>query len=213
MGANPWLVFDFYMPRHTPTNLKFFKTSAGFRNWLDKNHTSVTELWLAFYKKESGHPSITWPEAVDEALCYGWIDGVRKALDDISYTIRFTPRKPDSVWSMVNIRRAGELRKLEHMRPSGIRAFESRNEKRARKYSYENRPRELGELYEKKFRANRKAWEFYQAQAPWYRRTSSFWVTSAKQEETRLRRLEKLIACSAKRERLPQLISKKKKSP
>lgn len=198
------------MPTLTPGNLKFFKSPAEFRKWLDKNHARVTELWVAFYKRDSGRPSITWPQAVDEALCYGWIDGVRKSIDDISYTIRFTPRKPASIWSMVNIRRVNELIELDRMMPSGMAAFATRDEKKAKRYSYENRPRELGEVYERKFRANKKAWEFYQAQAPWYRRTSSFWVVSAKQEETRQRRLEQLIACSAKGERLPQLISNKK---
>ncbi len=198
------------MPKVKPTDLKFFKTPAEFRNWLEKNHERANELWLAFYKRDSGQPSVTWPEAVDEALCYGWIDGVRKSVDDVSYTIRFTPRKPGSIWSLVNIRHVDRLTKLDRMMPAGIVAFETRDEERAKKYSYENRPRELGDPYEKKFRANKKAWEFYQAQAPWYRRTSSFWVTSARKEETRLRRLEQLIACSAKGERLPQLVSKKK---
>jgi uncharacterized protein YdeI (YjbR/CyaY-like superfamily) len=194
----------------TPANLKFFKTPADLRKWLDKNHASAPELWLAFYKKDSGRPSVTWPEAVDEALCYGWIDGVRKSLDDLSYTIRFTPRKPGSIWSRVNIRRVDELTKLKRMMPAGVAAFVIRDEARAQKYSYENRPRALGDEYEKKFIKNKKAWEFFQAQPPGYRRTSSFWVTSAKQEETRLRRLEQLIAYSAKGERLPHLISNKK---
>ena len=200
------------MPRLTPASLKFFKTPAEFRKWLEKNHAGAAELWVGFYKRDSGQPSITWPEAVDEALCYGWIDGVRKAVDALSYTIRFTPRKSASIWSMVNIRRVNELTKLGRMMPTGVAAFETRDEDRAKKYSYENRPRSLGEAHEKKFRANKKAWEFYEAQAPWYRRTSSFWVTSAKQEETRERRLEQLIACSVKGERIPQLVSKKKKA-
>lgn len=196
----------------TPGNLMFFKTPAELRKWLDENHSGMTELWLAFYKRDSGRPSVTWPEAVDEALCYGWIDGVRKSLDDVSYTIRFTPRKPGSIWSMVNIRRVSELTRLGRMMPPGVASFEARDEKRAQKYSYENRPRELGDPYEKQFRANKKAWKFYEAQPPGYRRTSSFWVTSAKQEATRLRRLEQLIACSARGERLPQLISYKKRA-
>lgn len=200
------------MPSITPNNLMFFKTPAEFRKWLSKNHDKMTELWLAFYKKDSGRPSITWPEAVDEALCYGWIDGVRKSIDEVSYTIRFTPRKPQSIWSMVNIRRVHELARLGRMMPPGVAAFATRDEERAQKYSYENRPQALGDGYEKKFRANKKAWDFYQAQPAGYRRVSSFWVSSAKQEETRLRRLEQLIACSAKGERLPQLISNRKKA-
>ncbi len=204
--------FDFFMPSLTPTNLKFFKTPAEFRKWLEKNHASATEFWLAFYKRDSGRSSITYPEALDEALCYGWIDGVRKSVDEISYTQRFTPRKPKSIWSLVNIRRVGQLTELGRMMPPGVSAFETRDEEQAKKYSYENLARALGDAYEKKFRANKKAWTFYESQAPWYRRTSSFWVTSAKQEETRLRRLEQLIACSAKGERIPQLISNKKKA-
>ena len=156
--------------------------------------------------------SITYPEALDEALCYGWIDGVRKAVDDISYTQRFTPRKTKSIWSLVNIRRVGELTKLGRMMPPGIAAFEARDEERAKTYSYENHRAHSAKPMRRSFARNQKAWEFYEAQPPWYRRTSSFWVTSAKQEETRLRRLEQLIACSAKGERIPQLISKKKKA-
>jgi uncharacterized protein YdeI (YjbR/CyaY-like superfamily) len=193
-----------------PSKLKFFKTPSDLRKWLDKYHSRLLEQWVGFYKVSSGRASITYYEALDEALCYGWIDGVRKAVDDMSYTIRFTPRKPESIWSLVNINRVNELKKLGRMMPRGIEAFATRNEERAKKYSYENRPRSLGDAYEKKFRAKKKAWEFYQAQAPWYRRTSTFWVTSAKQEETRQRRLEQLIACSVKGERIPQLISKKK---
>lgn len=198
------------MPTLTPTNLKFFETPADFRRWLDKNHGNAVELWLGFYKKNSGRPSITYHEALDEALCYGWIDGIRKAVDDISYTIRFTPRKPGSIWSLVNIRRVGELQSLGRMMPPGIAAFEARDKEKSKRYSYENHLRKLDGVYEKKFRAHQKAWEFYQSQAPWYRRTSSWWVLSAKQEETRARRLEKLIEYSEKGERIPQLTSKKK---
>jgi uncharacterized protein YdeI (YjbR/CyaY-like superfamily) len=198
------------MPSLTPRNVKFFKTPVEFRSWLEKNHAGVAELWVGFYKRDSGKVSITWPEAVDEALCHGWIDGVRKSMDDVSYTIRFTPRKPDSIWSLVNIRRVDELTKLGRMMPAGVAAFELRDEEKSKRYSYENHLRALGDAYEKKFRANKKAWAFYETQPPWYRRTSSFWVTSAKQEETRLRRLDQLMACSARGERIPQLISKKK---
>lgn len=198
------------MPSLTPTNLKFFKTPAEFRKWLENNHATSAELWLAFYKKGSDRPSITYSEALDEALCYGWIDGVRKAVDDISYTQRFTPRKPKSIWSLVNIRRVNVLTQFGRMMAPGLAAFKARDEERARKYSYENRPQALGDAYEKKFRAKKKAWEFYQSQAPWYRRTSSFWVMSARQEETRMRRLDHLISHSAKGERVPQLINKKK---
>jgi len=197
------------MPKFTPADLKFFESPAAFRKWLEKNHGNVSELWLGFYKKDSGRPSIIYPEALDEALCYGWIDGVRKAVDDLSYTIRFTPRKPGSVWSQVNIRRVGELTKLGRIMPPGTAAFEARDEEKSKLYSYENRARRLDEAYEKKFRANRKAWDFFQSQPPGYRRVASWWVISAKQEETRIRRLEQLIACSAKGERIPQVLRKK----
>jgi uncharacterized protein YdeI (YjbR/CyaY-like superfamily) len=197
------------MPTLTPHDVKFFKTPTAFRKWLDKNHRGSNETWVGFYKKASGQPSITYHEAVDEALCYGWIDGLRKSLDDASYTIRFTPRKPGSIWSLVNIRRVDELTKLERMMPLGITAFSVRDEEKSKKYSYENHARELGAAYEKKFRANKKAWEFFQSQAPWYRRTSSWWVVSAKQAATQERRLQLLIECSAKGEPIPQLRWKK----
>lgn len=198
------------MPTVTPTNLKFFTSAAEFRKWLAKNHASAAELWLAFYKTHSGRPSITYPEALDEALCYGWIDGIRKSLDEISYTVRFSPRKPTSIWSLVNIRRVRELTELGRMMPTGLAAFAARDEKKSQQYSYENHLRKLGGAYEKQFRRNPRAWEFFQAQAPWYRRTASWWVISAKREETRARRLTTLIELSEKQERLPQLTVKKK---
>jgi len=165
----------------------FFKTPADFREWLVKNHGTVQELWVGFYKKDSGKPSITWPESVDEALCFGWIDGVRKSVDETSYKIRFTPRKPVSVWSTVNIKRAQELIAEERMQPSGLRAFENRREDLERRYSYEQQGSKLAEEYERKLRSNAKAWSFFQTQAPWYQRTASWWVMSAKKEETRLK--------------------------
>lgn len=197
------------MPSLTPTNLKFFKTPVAFRKWLDKNHKLKTELWVGLHKKASGRPSVTYHEALDEALCFGWIDGIRKPVDDVSYTVRFTPRKPSSVWSLVNIRRVQALLKLGRMMPPGIAAFQARDEQKSRQYSYENHLRKLGEAYEQEFRARKKAWEFFQAQAPWYRRTSNWWVVSAKQEETRKRRLQQLIECSENGERIPQLSRKK----
>lgn len=196
------------MPTLTPANLKFFKTAADFRRWLAKSHASETVLWVGFYKKDSGRPSITYHDALDEALCYGWIDGIRKSVDAVSYTVRFTPRKPGSIWSLVNIRRVNELIKLERMMPPGLKAFEARDEKKSQQYSYENHLRKLNGAYEKQFRANKKAWEFFQTQAPWYRRTSSWWVVSAKQEATRQRRLQQLMDYSEKGERIPQLRKK-----
>jgi uncharacterized protein YdeI (YjbR/CyaY-like superfamily) len=178
----------------------FFATSAAFRAWLEKNHDKADELLVGFYKKSSGKPSITWPESVDQALCFGWIDGVRKRIDDERYSIRFSPRRPRSIWSAINIKRAGELKKLGLMRPAGLREFERRSKSRV--YSYENRPRALPPELEKKFRANRKAWAFFEKQAPWYRRVAIHFVTSGKKEETRERRLAKLIDVCAQEKRL-----------
>jgi len=171
----------------------FFASSSELRQWLAEHHAETKELWVGFYKKSSGKPSITWPEAVDEALCFGWIDGVRKSIDDVSYTIRFTPRKPRSIWSAVNIKRAKELTRLGLMRQAGLKAFEKRAEEKSGIYAYEQKNAELDDAYEQQFRANKKAWDFFQAQAPWYQRTATWWVISAKKEETRLRRLATLI--------------------
>ena len=171
----------------------FFETPPEFRRWFEENHQTGKELWVGFYKKGSGKPSITWPEAVDQALCFGWIDGIRKSIDADSYMIRFTPRKPGSIWSAVNIKRAGELSELGLMQPAGLAAFEKRDEKKARLYSYEQANHKLDEAYEEQFRGNERAWSFFQAQAPWYRRSAYWWIMSARKEETRLKRLAILI--------------------
>lgn len=192
--------------------IKIFNTSAEFREWLENNHDRVAELWLGFYKKQTGRKCITYREALDEALCFGWIDGVRKSIDEASYKQRFTPRKARSYWSAVNIRRACELAMLGRMATSGVKAFEQRGTESG-KYSFESRPKNLPLAYEKQFKANPTAWEFFQAQAPWYQRTSSFWIVSAKQEETRQRRLATLIGDSEKGHRLSMLVPKAKKSP
>jgi len=184
---------------------QFFKSAAEFRAWLEENHGRASVLLLGFYRRESGKGGITYPEALDEALRFGWIDGVRKRFDASSYTIRFTPRKPDSIWSAVNTKRVGELMKLGRMHPSGQKAFDTRDRQRAKLYSYERANCQLSADHERQFRANKKAWEFYQAQAPWYRRTSCWWVTSAKRDETRQRRLAKLIADSAAGRRIDML--------
>ena len=177
----------------------FFAKPADFRKWLEKNHDKVPELLVGFYKKGSGKPSMTWPESVDEALCFGWIDGVRRRIDDERYSIRFTPRRPRSIWSNVNTRRVAELTKQGRMHPAGIEAFKARDAKRSGIYSFEQRERnqKLDAAHEAKLRANRKAWTFFQAQPPGYRRLASLWVMSAKKEETQLRRLAVLIADSA----------------
>ncbi|MFL5539589.1 MAG: YdeI/OmpD-associated family protein [Longimicrobiaceae bacterium] len=198
------------MPDASPT---FFATPAELRAWLEEHHATETELLVGFYKKGSGKPSITWPESVDEALCYGWIDGVRRSLGDDAYTIRFTPRKKRSFWSNVNIRRAGELIEAGRMRPAGLAAFEARTGERSGVYSFEQKDREkvvFGEAQARQFQANPKAWEFFQAQAPWYRRTATWWVISAKKEETRAKRLATLIAESAAGKTIRQLTRKPK---
>jgi len=176
----------------------FFPTPSAFRAWLEEHHARTPELLVGFYKRSSGKPSITWPESVDAALCFGWIDGVRKSIDDLSYTIRFTPRKPTSTWSAVNIKRAHELTKLGLMQPAGLQAFEERDEAKSAIYAYEQRnSARFPDAYEKQFRANKTAWDFFQSRAPWYRRTATYWIISAKREETRLKRLATLIADSA----------------
>jgi uncharacterized protein YdeI (YjbR/CyaY-like superfamily) len=180
----------------------FFATPADFRRWLEKHHAEESELLVGFYKKDSGKPSITWPESVDQALCFGWIDGVRRRIDDVSYSIRFTPRKSISNWSAINIARVAELTKLGVMAPAGLRAFEKRREDKSAIYAYENKVRTLAPADEKRFRANKKAWAFCTTQAPSYQRVAIYWVTSAKREETRERRLATLIEDSANGRRL-----------
>ncbi|HEX7048787.1 MAG TPA: YdeI/OmpD-associated family protein [Longimicrobiales bacterium] len=183
----------------------FFRTPAEFRAWLERHHATADELWVGFYKKTSGRPSLTWPESVDEALCFGWIDGIRKSIDEVSYRIRFTPRRPGSIWSTANIRRAQELIEAGRMQPAGLEAFAGRKEDRTRRYSFDQGVVELGEAYEAEFRANAKAWAFFEAQPPSYRRTATWWVISAKREETRRRRLATLIRDSEAGERIAPL--------
>src|SRR5438132_13396751 len=187
----------------TPTKVTYFSTPADLRKWFRANHAKAAELWVGFYKKDSGRPSLTWPESVDEALCVGWIDGLRKSIDADSYKIRFTPRRTDSVWSSVNIRRVQELIGQKRMRPAGLRAFEARTENKSGIYSYEQRPAELVEPYAGIFRRNKPAWKFFQAQPPYYRKTMTWWIVSAQREATRLNRLAQLIERSAAGERIP----------
>jgi uncharacterized protein YdeI (YjbR/CyaY-like superfamily) len=196
------------MPPKTPkdTPPKFFAAPSEWRAWLDKHHAKKQELWVGFYKRDSGRPSITWPESVDGALCFGWIDGVRKSIDAFSYKIRFTPRKPRSIWSAININRVTELSKLGLMHSAGIAAFDKRNGDRSAIYAYEQRKTaKLPAPFEKKFRASAEAWKFFRSQPPWYQRTSTYWVISAKKEETRLKRLDILIDCSARKRNIPSL--------
>jgi uncharacterized protein YdeI (YjbR/CyaY-like superfamily) len=184
----------------------FFADREAFRAWLDEHHGTESELWVGLYKKGSGRPSITWPEAVDEALCFGWIDGIRKSIDETSYANRFTPRKRTSNWSAINVARVAELTKQGRMRPAGLAAFDERTERKTGVYSYENRHQaRLDDDAERTFQANEPAWAFFQRQPPSYRQTAIFWVVSAKREETRARRLATLIDCSEKSERIPAL--------
>ena len=187
---------------------QYFATPAEFRDWLDKHHATKQELWVGYYKKASGKPSMTWPESVDEALCYGWIDGIRKSVGDDSYTIRFTPRRPRSVWSAVNVRRVEEMTREGRMRPAGRAAYEARVESRSGIYSHEQQAVELDGSYGEQLRRNREAWAFYQAQPASYRKAVNWWVLSAKKEETRLRRLGQLIEASAGGRRIAQFTRK-----
>jgi uncharacterized protein YdeI (YjbR/CyaY-like superfamily) len=184
----------------------FFRTPAEFRAWLEEHHETETELLVGFYKKGSGRQGITWHEAVGEALCFGWIDGIGRRIDDDRRSIRFTPRKPRSTWSNVNIRRVGELTERGLMAPAGLAAFERRSESRSGIYAYEqSHEAELEREQERAFRANAEAWSFFESQPPGYRRTAIHWVVSAKREETRARRLATLIGDSASGRRLRHL--------
>jgi len=177
---------------------RFFATPDKWRQWLDRNHAKADELWVGYHKKSSGTPSITWPESVDEALCYGWIDGIRKSIDDTRYKIRFTPRRTGSIWSAVNIARVAVLMKEGRMRPSGLAAYNARTDEKSRVYTYEQKDAStLGDELERRFRANAKAWAFFESQPPYYRKLATRWVVSAKQEATRQRRLATLIEDSA----------------
>ncbi len=185
---------------------RFFVTPAAFRAWLEKNHATAAELWVGFHKTSTGTPSITWPESVDEALCFGWIDGIRKRIDDATYVIRFTPRKATSIWSAVNIRKMGELIRQGRVFPAGLAAFEKRSEEKSKLYSYEQRhTAKLDKAAEKQFRANTTAWDHFQSRPPWYRKVTTHWIVSAKKEETRQKRLAVLIACCEKGEVIPGL--------
>lgn len=182
--------------------ITYFKTQAEFRKWLEKNHEKLLELWVGFHKKSTLKPSITYPQALDEALCFGWIDGVRKNVNESSYTIRFTPRKKQSHWSAVNIKRFNELSELKLIQPAGVKAFQGSDIKKALKYSEERKSAKLNLRYEKQFKSNKKAWEFFAAQPPGYQRVCVFWIMSAKQEATQQKRLALLMSYSHNQKRL-----------
>lgn len=188
---------------------KFFRDAQALRSWLEENHDKQTELWVGMYKKGTGKPSITWPEVVDQCLCFGWIDGVRKSVDDHAYMNRITPRRKGSNWSAINIKRAKELIELGLMTPAGAAAFAQRDEQKANSYSFEQKNVELPPEYQRQLEKNKKAFAFWQKQPPSYRRTAAWWVLSAKQEPTRRRRLEVLIRDSAAGERIGPMQKKK----
>jgi len=190
--------------------IKFFKTQNDFRKWLEKNHNKKDELYVGFYKVHTNKKSVTYQQALDEALCFGWIDGIRKSIDDEKYQIRFTPRRKGSKWSKVNINRAKELIKSGTMKPSGMKEFENRKKYNTVKYSYEEKIEKLSPEYEKKFKLNKLAWEYFKNQAGYYKRTASFWVMSAKKEETRQRRLKLVIEDSSKKRKIDLLNPKVK---
>lgn len=183
---------------------RFFPTPGAFRRWLAANHDRATELWVGFYNARANRQGITWVQSVEQALCYGWIDGVRRSVDATRYAIRFTPRKPRSRWSAVNVRHALRLRAEGRMQPAGLAAFERRRGDRAG-YSYESSPTRLDPEATRRFKANRKAWAYFQARPPGYRRTAIFWVMAAQKPETRARRLESLITYSARGAPVPPL--------
>jgi uncharacterized protein YdeI (YjbR/CyaY-like superfamily) len=180
---------------------RFFRTAADLRAWFEKHHDTAPELWVGLYKTSSGKPSVTWPEVVEQALCFGWIDGVRKGIDDQGYMNRLTPRRAGSNWSLRNINTVEDLKGRGLMTPAGLAAYEARAEKRSGVYSYEDRHRPLAPRYLRKLKANERAWEFFSSQAPSYRRGAAYWIMSAKKEETRLRRLQDLIDSSARGEK------------
>jgi len=175
---------------------KFFSTQDDFRKWLEENHQKESELLVGFYKVGTKKSTMTWSESVDQALCFGWIDGIRKSIDKESYQIRFTPRKSTSIWSAVNIKKIEELTEKGLMFPAGIAAFEKRKEHKSKIYSHENNPKEFSEEFLKLFKANKKAWQYFEKLAPSYKKTSIHWVINAKQEVTQLKRLQQLIADS-----------------
>jgi len=182
-----------------------FESPQGFRAWLRKHHRTAAELVLRISKRHAAASGITYSQALDEALCYGWIDGVRRSLDADSFSVRFSPRKPRSIWSRVNVRHAERLIRSKRMTKAGLAAFEAREESRTGIYSFEQRPTEFTPSFRRQFQEDKVAWAWFQQQAPWYRRTSCFWVMSAKREATRIRRLETLIACSASGTRIRPL--------
>jgi uncharacterized protein YdeI (YjbR/CyaY-like superfamily) len=183
----------------TPT---FFKTQDEFRKWLEHNHDKEKELFVGLYKVKSSKPSMTYSESVDQALCFGWIDGITRSIDEHSYNIRFTPRRPNSIWSNVNIKKIAVLTEKELMKPAGIAAYEKRTDAKTAVYSFENEAKTLTPEYEKQFKANKDAWDFFSSQPPGYKKLNIYRIMSAKQEKTQWSRLEKLISASEIKQRI-----------
>lgn len=192
--------------RSSQVAARFFRTAGGFHRWLERHHRSAPELVVGFHKVGCGTPSISWPEAVDAALCFGWIDGIRRRIDESRYTIRFTPRRPGSIWSAVNIRRVTALNAAGRMAVAGSEAFAARRTNRSGRYSYEQRPASLVAPYARLLARNPAAQRFFDAQIPSYRRVATWWVLSAKREATRLARIRTLIELSARGRLIPQFI-------
>ncbi|MBR9919944.1 MAG: bacteriocin-protection protein [Bacteroidetes bacterium] len=186
----------------------FFPTPNDFRDWLDANHEKLDEQWIGFYKKKTGKASITWPQSVDEALCYGWIDGLRKSIDEKSYKIRFTPRRPTSHWSDVNVRRFKELKKEGRIQPAGLAAYKKKKDDNTARASYEQNKLEFSEAYIQKIKSNKVAWAYYKKLPPYALKASKWYVLSAKQEKTRQRRLQILIDSCEEGKKIPQLRKK-----
>lgn len=178
------------------TEIIFFASAEEFRLWLQENHSLKQEIWAGYYKAGTGKPTMNWSDSVDQALCFGWIDGIRKSIDEERYCMRFTPRKPNSNWSTININKVEELSAKGLMTPAGMASYEKRKPEKSGVYSFERDAATFSSDFEKQFKANKAAWTYFSAAAPSYRKTSTFWVVSAKQETTKLNRLLKLIeAC------------------
>ena len=183
-------------------NPTFFSSQEKFRAWLEKHYQTETELLVGFYKVNSKKPSMSWSESVDQALCFGWIDGIRKSINEESYSIRFTPRKKTSIWSAINIKKVEELTKAGLMTEEGLKAFDLRSEERSRIYSHEKETSFLTPDFEEQFKANKAAWDYFNKQAPSYKKVTIHWIMSAKQEKTKISRLEKAINISSEQKRM-----------
>jgi uncharacterized protein YdeI (YjbR/CyaY-like superfamily) len=195
------------------TDLTYFNFTSDLHDWLREHHATAKELWVGIYKKGSGHTSTTYPETLDEMLCFGWIDGIRKRVDDLSFAIRFTPRKKDSIWSQVNIKRVGELREMGRMQPCGLKVFEERQAENSGLHSFEQTEPKLDDALEEQFRADKEAWDFFQSQPPGYRRTAIWWVISPKREETKQRHLATLIEDSRQGRRIAAIAGDTAREP